>query len=130
MQAIEHDVDHATCNVPVKSMPTETRDSEREHVGLWMVTCSTLQAVTLRLDNSTVVGRTFTLRPHRGQSVLTVARPRNQHYLHEVVTVWRPLIFPTSKRRQRSAGTLRVRSLEPDALSRQQAPDRRRRAPV
>ena len=30
-----------------------------------------------------------------------VARPRNQHYLHEVVIAWRPLISPTSKRRQR-----------------------------
>ena len=33
MQAIEHDVDHATCHVPVKSMPRRT-DSGREHVGL------------------------------------------------------------------------------------------------
>ena len=40
------------------------------------------------------------------------SRPRNQHYLHEVVIVWRPLISPTSKRRQRRSGTLRVRSLK------------------
>jgi hypothetical protein len=43
---------------------------------------------------------------------MTTARPRNQHYLHEIVIVWRPLIYPTSKRRQRRTGTLRVRRLE------------------
>jgi hypothetical protein len=42
-----------------------------------------------------------------------VARPRNQHYLHEVVSVWRPLIFPTSERRKHSdLVVLRLRSLQ------------------
>jgi hypothetical protein len=41
-----------------------------------------------------------------------VAGPRNQHYLHEVVITWRPLIFPTAKRYHRRASALRLRCPE------------------
>jgi ferredoxin len=40
------------------------------------------------------------------------SRTRNQHYLHEVVIVWRPLISPTSKRHHRRTCTLCLRCLE------------------
>ena len=40
------------------------------------------------------------------------SRPRNQHYLHEVVIIRRPLFVPISKRRIRCAGLLRVGRLQ------------------
>jgi hypothetical protein len=50
-------------------------------------------------------------RPPKLQ-IMLVAGPRNQHYLHEVVIAWRPLISPTAKRRQRRTRALRPRRPE------------------
>jgi len=69
--------------------------------------------VAFRLENrDEVPDEAVTPRPHTERAVLAAAGPRNQHYLHEVVIVRRPLISPTSKRRQRGTGAWRLRSPE------------------
>ena len=88
----------------------EPRASCPAHAGIGVYTgkAGQLERRSGSRQPDTGLGRSPCMRSRRTsrgatpqRQVPPVARPRNQHYLHEVVIAWRPLISPTSKRRQR-----------------------------